>query len=527
MTTFFPLFLFALSFWLLARKRLKRYLRFFQQENYESKRFISWIWKNRLFDRRMSLVCIFAFPLVFFSSPLALLASSAAFFTFYLLEPNPEKRGKLPLKMTKRATRILTLASLLFLSVFVFALFIPLLFLLPFSLCLSQTLFFFLPLSNLLLFPFEKRTQNHFYKEAKKTIAKDAPFVIGITGSYGKTSTKHLVGELLSFTRGLTFWTEGGINTLMGTTEQVLTRYKKHTEYFVNEMAAHYRGSIATLCAFTPPDAAIITGVGEAHLERFGSQKEIFEAKSELAAHVKRDGILVLNSDDPYCRKMKDLYPKKIVRTYGFNPEHSPDFLLNTFSQGEKGTTFFFTWQGSFYKGFVPLFGKVHLYNVAAALTLVCTLGADIYACLAFLASFAPVSNRLEVRKEAGVSYIHDAYNSNPKGFEAALCVLKSLPAERRFCLTPGFIELGSKQYEHNVEIGKKMGAVCDVCIIVGKHNKQALAEGITSEAHLSEVYFAKDREEAFSLLKQNVKKGDAVLIENDLPDLYEHKERF
>jgi len=518
---------FFIAFLLFSAKRMKRYLRFFQQENYESCRFFFWVKKNGAFDTRATATLFIAAAVSLFSASFSLWLASCSFCLLFFFEPNPEKKGKLPLKLTKRAMRIYRLSFFLFASSAAFLLAFGPPWIFAAAVFLSQTLFLFLPLANLLLSPYESFLQKRYFLQAREKIAKDAPFTVAITGSYGKTSTKHLVGELLSFTLGPAFWTDGGINTLMGTTQQILNGYKKGTSYLVNEMAAHYKGSIAKLCALTPPDAGIVTGIGEAHLERFGSQEVIFEAKSELAQHVKEEGVLVLNGDDPYCRKMGGLYKKKTTRFFGFDKESSPHFLLTSYSQEQAGTAFSFTWEEKTYKGFIPLFGKAHLLNVAAALTLCFTLGADIEACLAFLRSFAPVSNRLEVKKELGIQFIHDAYNSNPKGFEEALLVLKNLPAKKRFCMTPGFIELGEKQYEHNFSIGKKIAKSCDACIIVGNYNKEALSKGIASTPSLTAVHFASSREEAFKLLKANAEKDDAVLIENDLPDLYEHKEHF
>jgi UDP-N-acetylmuramoyl-tripeptide--D-alanyl-D-alanine ligase len=157
-----------------------------------------------------------------------------------------------------------------------------------------------------------------------------------------------------------------------------------------------------------------------------------------------------------------------------------------------------------------------------------CALGADPTYTAAALAQLEPVDNRLVLDAQPGVSFLRDAYNSNPTGFAAALEVLKELPAERRILMTPGMIELGDQQFEHNRALAAKAASVCDLIIVVGRTNRDALCAGLHDAQYPSDkAIIVETREEAFNVVQSRGSRGDLVLIENDLGDLHEGRVRF
>jgi UDP-N-acetylmuramoyl-tripeptide--D-alanyl-D-alanine ligase len=157
-----------------------------------------------------------------------------------------------------------------------------------------------------------------------------------------------------------------------------------------------------------------------------------------------------------------------------------------------------------------------------------CALGADPTYAAATLANLEPVDNRLVLDKKPGVSFLRDAYNSNPTGFSAALEVLRDLPAKRRILMTPGMIELGDQQFEQNRVVAREAAAVCDLIIIVGPTNKEALLAGLSDARYPNDKVIAVEtRDEAFKVVQSRSSDGDIVLIENDLGDLHEGRVKF
>ena len=172
--------------------------------------------------------------------------------------------------------------------------------------------------------------------------------------------------------------------------------------------------------------------------------------------------------------------------------------------------------------------GKPALANIVAAFTMACALGADPEYVIAVLHQIKPVDNRLQVEKFEGITYLRDGYNSNPVGFSSALDVMKALPVKRRFVMTPGMIELGERQYKANKTVGIQAGEICDIAFVVGEENRVSLVKGLHEGGmSINSVISCTTREEAFQRFEQLKEEGDALLIENDLGDIYEKKVRF
>ncbi|HEY4831399.1 MAG TPA: cyanophycin synthetase, partial [Waddliaceae bacterium] len=157
-----------------------------------------------------------------------------------------------------------------------------------------------------------------------------------------------------------------------------------------------------------------------------------------------------------------------------------------------------------------------------------CALGGQPDYVLAAIANLEIVDNRLQIQKEGDAVFLRDAYNSNPLGFTSALEVMRALPGNKRILMTPGIIELGQEQYSENEKIGRRAAAVCDCAIIVNEENRKALENGLREGGMSNEkIFFCSTRKEALDKLNHVLRKDDIVLIENDLPDLYEAKTKF
>ncbi len=516
------LFLFV-AYMFFCFRRVLRYLQLYQQEEYQGVRFIKRLVLNRAYDTRATVCILLVYAGSWFFLPLESLLA-VVFFVLALFEEDPRKTGKLPLKMTERARAILYIALVLQAGAYM---------LFPAHMLalvvLVQLLPLFLPCANAVHQPYERRKQARFLAEARKILEEVSPFIIGITGSFGKTSTKYALAKVLQVTLGSVFWPPRSYNTVMGITREIRERLVKGHTYAIIEMGAYTIGSIRKLCAFTPPKAAIITGVGTCHLDRFGSPENIVTAKSELAEALPPDGILVCNADNDGARAIAERFALKRTFFYGFdNSRQDLDCLATDIHFSERGTHFKLYWKGVCYDGFTPLFGRTALSNVLAAYTMACALGADPEFVLATIATLEPVDNRLQVKKRDGSYFVHDAFNSNPAGFAAALEVLQALPAKRRIVMTPGMIELGPDQARENSAAAQRAGQVCDLALIVGETNQEWLTKGF-KEAGLPDdkIICCKTRDAAFERLFAITEKDDCILIENDLTDIYEYTAKF
>ncbi|MCB0335684.1 MAG: UDP-N-acetylmuramoyl-tripeptide--D-alanyl-D-alanine ligase, partial [Bdellovibrionales bacterium] len=452
-------------------------------------------------------------------------------------EADPRFMGKLRLVITQRVRRILGAAAGLYVALFVVELcivwqlsseyLVPILWAL--QIVSFQLVPYILVVAIRILSVDEKRRQSRYLKEAESLVTRLDPYVIGITGSYGKSSVKNMLGELLQITHKATFWPPKGVNTLMGVTAAIRNSLRPEHVTAVVEMAAYRRGSIRKLCELTPPKAGIITAIGIMHLERFGSPEEIYRAKTELAQSIPADGILVCNGDDTNARRAAEEFSKQTTLLYGFDNSkgdlacHIKEIVIK-----EDGTHFELVHLGKSYKSDTGLLGRPALSNAMASFTMACALGADPNFVLGAIRNLKPLDNRLSIRKNGEVTYIMDAYNSNPIGFTAALEVLGAYPAQRRFLFTPGMIELGERQFEENKRAAQAAAAVCDKIFLIGPENREALHAGLR-EAQYSEenIVFCDTRDIGFELLHGLVSNGDVILVENDLTDLYEGEERF
>lgn len=526
-------------------RRLLSYLRYFQQEEYSQARFKEWLTSKRAYDRRGTTLTVGVAILAFLSHGaveefLLAITGALCFLSIVLLtEEDPRVSGKIKLNMTQRASKIAYVAFGIFAALVCLPIALS-----CFSCCASTTPFDTLALlsivlvqtppallvvANKLLWPAEKALQDKYYNDAKRILREVNPLVIGITGSYGKTGAKAALGDILTQCLGPTFWPRKSINTIMGITRTIRETMKPHHAYAVIEMGAYNIGSIKRLCDFTPPRAALVTAVGIMHLERFGSPENVFKAKSEIAQALPQDGILVCNGDSPNARRMAVEQKRDTTLLYGLDQNAGQlDCRATDITFDDKGSRFTIHWKGQAYPARTPLLGRPAISNILGAFTMACALGANPAYAAACLANLEPVDNRLVLDRKAGVSYLRDAYNSNPIGFASALEVLKTLPATRRIVMTPGMIELGDQQSAENRRLAALSASIADIIIVVGHVNRESILAGLAeAQCPKEKIVTVPAREDAFAWLNAQGAKGDLVLIENDLGDLHEGAVRF
>ena len=376
------------------------------------------------------------------------------------------------------------------------------------------------PLANLINKPIETAVQRWYINDAKKILAS-CPNLhkVGITGSYGKTSMKFYLSELLS-SQYETLKTPESFNTPMGVTITVRRDLKPTHEYFICEMGARRVHEIKELCDIANPHDGIITSVGPQHLETFGSIENVVNTKFELADSISALGKIYLNGDNELIRKKAPNYPNAV--TYGL--QEGNDWRATDVTVSDRGTEFTVTSpEGQSCRYTTKLLGEHNVQNLLGAIAYAVGTGISMEKLVLPVKRIAAVPHRLQLLdKGNGVTFIDDAYNSNPSGCRAALAVLGLFDA-CRILVTPGMVELGAKQEELNYEFGQEAAKACDYIVLVGKTQTLPIFNGIKDSGYNMEQVFAADSLTE-ALAKVNAYQTDKkkiVLLENDLPDNY------
>lgn len=376
------------------------------------------------------------------------------------------------------------------------------------------------PLSNLINKPVEKAVQNWYINDAKKILASCPDLhKVGITGSYGKTSMKFYLSELLS-SQYETLKTPESFNTPMGVTITIRRDLKPTHQYFICEMGARRVHEIKELCGIANPHDGIITSVGPQHLETFGSIENVVNTKFELADSISALGKVYLNGDNELIRKKAPDYPNAI--TYGL--QEGNDWRATDVSVSDRGTEFTVTApDGKSCRYSTKLLGEHNVQNLLGAIAYAADTGIPMEKLVLPVKRIAAVPHRLQLLdKGNGVTFIDDAYNSNPSGCRAALAVLGLFDA-CRILVTPGMVELGAKQEELNYEFGQEASKACDYIVLVGKKQTEPIFNGIKDSGYdMSKVYVADSLNDALAKVNAyTTDKKKIVLLENDLPDNY------
>ena len=522
-----------IGFGVFAARRLLTYLHLFQQEEYDGRRFLTWLIANRAWDRRLSLTLLIiavAQLLLAAVAPPAVFSIlvGAACLAVAVLERDPRTTAKKPLAMTPRAMRIYGVA--LALSV-VLGLLAALVSHLVWQWIIAvQLVPVALVAGNLVLVPAEAQVQRQYWRDARGVLQRVNPIVIAVTGSYGKTSVKHILGHVLE-SAGPTLITPGSVNTAMGIARIIRERLQPQHRYFVVEMGAYGSGSVRRLCALTPPRVGIITAIGKAHYERFRSLDAVARAKFELAEAVADNhGRLVVASgvlEFVDARRFVEGHRDAVV-TVGDGD--TSDFVITALRQEADGIVVEVLRDGARYALRAPLYGLHQGRNMALAFATACSLGMAPEDVVASLKSTPQIAHRLEVkRQEGGAVVIDDAYNSNPVGFASALELLDRLRQTdgRRILVTPGMVELGSEHEPEHTRIGRLAAVHADVLVAVAPHRVAPLVAAFSAAAPEREVVSCPTFADARRWLDGNLHGGDVVLIENDLPDILERPLRL
>lgn len=375
----------------------------------------------------------------------------------------------------------------------------------------------------IILKPVEKMINDRYRNEAI-SILRSMPdlTVVGITGSYGKTSTKHYLNRILSESYDV-LMTPGSYNTPMGVIRTIREMMKPYNQVFICEMGAKQKGDIKEICDMVNPQIGIITAVGPMHLESFKTMENVQATKFELADALPSDGLAVVNNDFEFCAS-RNVDSTGCIR-YGVAKTEGCDLWAEEVKYTPEGTSFIVrNRDGLKMPLFTRLVGECNISNLLAAIAVALRLGVPEEKISTAVGRIEQVEHRLNMKQTpGGVTIIDDAFNSNPSGSRMAVDVLSQFAdLGKRIIVTPGMIELGEKQYELNKELGKHIGKNVDVAIVVGQYNRDALSTGIREGGLPADsLHEVASFAEAQQLLSRLLSKGDTVLYENDLPDTF------
>ncbi|MCH5219493.1 MAG: UDP-N-acetylmuramoyl-tripeptide--D-alanyl-D-alanine ligase [Muribaculaceae bacterium] len=513
---------------------LRRSLMMFQQNSYRPERFRRWIRQAGDSTSLVRLTGVFLLLLTltkFGASVAGLLLISV--FAAYVSIKETKAKYKKPLAVTHRVLRlggvtafivfaaclVATFGAIIFDNAGFDVLYVITICLLA-AYCLSNQLVL---AAGFCLIPVEKHINRKFYNLASDKLRSSSDLtVIGITGSYGKTSTKHYLYDILN-QKFETLMTPGSYNTTLGVVRTVNELLKPYHQIFIAEMGAKQPGDIKEICDLVHPRLGILTSVGPQHLETFHSVENVVKTKFELIDSLPSDGTAVINNDYEAIAKRKT-DNCKVIR-YGIDDKTSCDITAENIRYHSKGTTFTVrTADGSSFELTTHLMGSHNIGNLTAAIAVALMLGVDKDSICYSVSRIEPIEHRLSRRHLGnGVCILDDAFNSNPHGAQMAVEVLSQMDASRRIVITPGMVELGSEQQRLNTIFGQQIAQKgIDYACIVGQYNREALSDGLKAGGFdENNILYFDTFLDANAWMTGFVRPGDVVLIENDLPDTY------
>lgn len=533
----------ASAFYLVMRYNLHM----FQLNGYKNNEQRSWIRKNL----RKQLILIFPglagvflmlFPADWLRIVLCLYWLVVIKYYNYLKKSNVKKK----LVFTKRVQRLIISDLIINLIVI-----ISVIYFLGY-LYLPAVMGLLIPLQAVLLIPvnvinrpIEKAVNRYFINDAKKKLKQASGLtVIGVTGSYGKTSVKFYLQALLQGHFNVLVTPES-YNTPMGVVKTIRESLQPTHELFVCEMGARYVGDIKEICEIVHPAHGVITSIGPQHLETFGGMEHIVDTKFELADALPEGGLLFLNGDNEWIVERSRRYHKteagneesskedkqkeqtavigdrKII--FYRNQSSGEGYQAGNLRLSQLGTEFDVTAPDGETETFqTRLVGEHNVINIVGAIALAHTLGIPLRELKVPVRRLQPIPHRMQMLEQGNVTIIDDAYNSNPVGSKAAVETLAMFDGIR-VLITPGMVELGKEEDSYNYKFGTYAAKCCDYILLVGREHVRPIQEGALANGFDEKKCLVYDGLKDALAYAYSIK-GDGhkyILLENDLPDNY------
>ena len=495
------------------------YMYMFQLNSYSTRKYIYWINKNKKKILISIFLIIIATSIVRINHAISNVIG-IAILSFSIYDNFPKKKMKIEFKITNRVKRMCFTEIILVVMMIVMdyqssSLYIRLgtLNILASIICIVV---------NFINMPVEWIIRNIYIQQAKKII-QNMPnlIVIGVTGSYGKTSVKNFLKEVLSEKYEVLI-TPKNYNTTMGVVKTIREELKPIHQIFICEMGATKRGDIKKICDIVKPKMGIITAIGPQHLESFKSIENIVRTKLELAEAVKKNkGVMFLNFDNEYLAKqLLDMH----VISYGIDNEQL-DYNGYHLKSSSKGISFKMEDKVNNTEEVeikTKLIGKHNVVNIMAAIAVADYLEIPIKKVQSCIWKMKGVEHRLQLLQHGNMTIIDDSYNANPISAKSALDTLGEFEGSK-IIITPGLVELGKDERKYNFELGQEMASICDEIFLVGYEFSRMILEGIyLKKFDKKKIFLVNSPQEAIKKIMEMKKNENVtVLLENDLPDNY------
>lgn len=503
----------------------------FQQNSYKPREYREWMQVHSNIGRMLGkcLYAVISLPLLWTGNTVCLVA--ACLMNLMTAWVNKPRKAKKPLVYTPRLKRMLLTTAVIYLLGIGISVAASVSLALPSDRILRVVgivllvLFLLTPFMilcvNLINRPIEQGINRHYINDAARILRQMPELkIIGVTGSYGKTSVKYFLNTLLSSQYNV-LHTPGNFNTTLGVVRTVREQMKPFHEIFICEMGAREVGDIKEICDLVHPDYGIITSIGPQHLQSFHTIENIIGTKFELADAVPAEGKVFLNYDNDYIRNHK--IHKQVVSYGTEGTDGEIDYRAYDITVSPDGSAFKMKDQsGQEYVFHTRLVGNHNVQNIAGAIAVANTLGISMEKLIYPVKQLESVPHRLQLVKQGSRILLDDSYNSNKNGFKAALDTL-AMFRELRILMTPGMVELGEKQYDENKEVGVYAADKCDYAVLVGREQTKPIQDGLLEAGFSQSKMIVVDTlQEAFQMVNAIPnEKQKVVLIENDLPDNY------
>jgi UDP-N-acetylmuramoyl-tripeptide--D-alanyl-D-alanine ligase len=375
---------------------------------------------------------------------------------------------------------------------------------------------------NYFNYPLEHAIGLHYIRKAKRKLSQSFDLLkIGITGSYGKTTTKNVLGSILS-TKCVTVKTPASYNTPMGISKCINQELKPQTEIFIAEMGAFRPGEIRYLADMVGPKVGIVTAVGPQHISTFKTVERVLQTKMELIEALPEDGIGIVNADNEYIKRYQG-HPRCKMVTFAVNDEKA-DYLGKNITFQKLKMVFDIYHHGEFLlKATTSLLGLHNAYNILAAVA--CAMEIPV------LGNKIPVSkivegiermegvpHRLKLEQRGRIAVLDDSYNANVEGFLSAIDVSSHFDV-KKVLITPGIVDAGKKQGELNRRVASSIIKVFDAVYLISNPATKDMAK-FFEEVDFKPYRLCSKFQEAYAEVVNIYQNEEIVLlIENDLPD--------
>lgn len=502
----------------------KNALHVFQQNRYELFRYSEWLFDKKNIHFSKTLIYVLLMVVCFFipsSIRLVVVFGLTLVFAYIAIKDEKQVVYVKPLVYTDRVKRqmvVYVIISYILIYLMVSSLWSYLNIVGIISVYLPYLLIYVIAIITA---PVEKMIKKKYENEARLILSgNDNLIKVGITGSFGKTTTKNVVNDIIS-SKYLTLITPASYNTPMGITRTIRELYKPIYQVFICEMGADHVGEITYLMDFVKPKYGIVTSIGPQHLNTFGNLSNIINEKMQEIEKLPEDGVGIINIDNEYIANYH-LKTRCKVLTVSIENKKA-DYFAYDIKYSNTGTSFKVKIDKEEAAFNTILLGSHNIANILCGIALAKELGLSVEEITKGVSNIKQVKHRLEIKKINGFTFIDNAFNSNPVGCKKSLEVLSMMPG-KRVIVTPGLVDLGKEEDKENYAFGSYMLNRADNVILVGEKNTKAILNGLKDSGYnMNNVKVVNSEKEAFNEVYANFSVNDTILLENDLPDAFIH----